>query len=322
MEQQLKDFYTHLNDAVITTNNFADGTKFRKREYVDRYSYCGLNRMYRQYLSFDIDKANSASNFEYFNLPAPTIITLNPENAHCHYLYRLHVPVAFHKNSRSAPQDFFEAVQKEMGILLHADQAYNHALTKNPLHQRWRVQTYPTSYDLSDFLEYFDLPKRHHARKLPENISVRGRNDELFHTLRMWAYRAVHSAANFVNWRADVQEQAAEINVDFDFPLPYKEVVHTADSVAKWTWKYSYKLGNSQPKILQFTDESPEVRMSMGAAYTNALRCEKTLQTLRNAVKTLSLKEGDKAIVNRLVQHTGMNIKTVRKYLPKIFSEG
>lgn len=131
MQKELNEFFTHLNDAVITTNDFADGTKFRKRDIVSQYCYCGLNRMYRQYLSFDIDRANSAAKFEYVNLPAPTIITINPVNAHCHYLYRLHTPVAYHGASRRGPQDYFEAVQKEMGRILGADHAYNHTLTKN-----------------------------------------------------------------------------------------------------------------------------------------------------------------------------------------------
>ena len=141
MEQQLEQFYAHLNEAVITTNDFAQGTKFRKREYVDQYSYCGLNQKYKRYLSFDLDIRGSAHRFEDINLPTPTIITINPVNAHCHYLYHLKTPVAYHRNSRSAPQDFFEAVQKEMEIRLRADQAYNHTITKNPLHPRWRTLT-------------------------------------------------------------------------------------------------------------------------------------------------------------------------------------
>ena len=50
MNTQLDDFYNHLNEAVITTNDFNEGTKFRKREKVAQYSYCGLNQKYRRYL--------------------------------------------------------------------------------------------------------------------------------------------------------------------------------------------------------------------------------------------------------------------------------
>lgn len=69
MDQALNDFYTHLNEVVVTTNDFSEGAKFRKREKVDQFASCGLNPMYRSYLSFDIDIPGSAFRFEEVNLP-------------------------------------------------------------------------------------------------------------------------------------------------------------------------------------------------------------------------------------------------------------
>jgi hypothetical protein len=167
MNQQLEDFYNHLNRSVVTTNDFAEGTKFRKRGKVDQFAYCGLNPVYRAYLSFDLDSPASAFRFEDVNLPAPTIITVNRTNGHSHMLYRLNTPVAYHRNSRSAPQDYFEAIQSAMESRLSADTAFNHTLTKNPLHPAWEVITFPTSYDLTDFAEWIELPKRRIAHSLP-----------------------------------------------------------------------------------------------------------------------------------------------------------
>jgi hypothetical protein len=89
MNQILQDFYDHLNEAVITTNDFEDGTKYRKREKVADFAYCGLNQMYRHYLSFDIDQPGSAFRYEAVGvgLPPPTITTVNPVNAHCHLAF-------------------------------------------------------------------------------------------------------------------------------------------------------------------------------------------------------------------------------------------
>lgn len=89
MNRQLEDFYKHLNEAVITTNDFADGTRFRKREKVSQFAYCGLNQIYRSYLSFDLDYAGAGRRFEDLHLPAPTIVTTNRRNGHRHYLFRL-----------------------------------------------------------------------------------------------------------------------------------------------------------------------------------------------------------------------------------------
>ena len=55
MNQQLQNFYTHLNEAVTTTKDFSEGTRFRKRGKVTQFNYCGLNPMYRAYVSLDLD---------------------------------------------------------------------------------------------------------------------------------------------------------------------------------------------------------------------------------------------------------------------------
>ncbi len=318
MNTQLDDFYNHLNEAVITTNDFNEGTKFRKREKVAQYSYCGLNQKYRRYLSLDLDHAGSAFHFEAVNLPTPTIITVNPANTHCHYLYYLKTPVAYHPKSRRAPQDYFEAVQDALEIRLNADKAYNHTITKNPLHPRWHTQTYPTSYDLSDFTEYIDLPQRGLKSQLSGDIVVHGRNDELFHTLRLWAYRAVHTHQDDGRWEKAVQAQASDINARFVIPLPPPEVKATAKSVARWTWEHRQGVGKCRAKVLQFGTETAKERMSLGAGYTNTLRRKKTLEALQQAAHELSLVHGENIGASLLVKHTGMNIKTVRKYLPQI----
>jgi hypothetical protein len=313
MNQQLEDFYNHLNEAVVTTNDFADGTKFRKREKVDQFAYCGLNPVYRAYLSFDLDEPASAFRFEEVNLPTPTIVTVNRKNGHSHMLYRLNTPVAYHKNSRSAPQDYFEAIQLAMESRLSADTAFNHTITKNPLHQAWEVITFPTSYDLSDFTEWIDLPRWSAKHSLPDHIQIQGRNDELFHTLRMWAYGAVRQHDDMDAWYRSALAQAEDINGHFDRPLPFFEIKATARSVAKWHWK-NRNSTDSRRHVLTFTNETARARMRSGAEYTNLLRREKSLAKLRLAAQQLSPVYGRELSPRLLAEHTGMNIKTVRKY--------
>ncbi|TKC91707.1 plasmid replicase [Trinickia terrae] len=313
MNQQLEDFYNHLNKAVVTTNDFAEGTKFRKREKVDQFAYCGLNPVYRAYLSFDLDSPASACRFEDVNLPTPTIITVNRKNGHSHMLYRLNTPVAYHKTSRSAPQDYFEAIQSEMESRLSADPAFNHTLTKNPLHPAWEVITFPASYDLTDFTEWIDLPKRSTAHSLPDNIVIQGRNDELFHTLRLWAYSAVRQHGDFDAWYQTALARAEEINAQFDRPLQFSEIKATARSVAKWHWKNRNSV-DSRRRVLSFTDETAIERMRSGADHTNAVRRQKSLDTLVKAANELYPIYGNELSRRLLMEHTGMNIKTVSKY--------
>ncbi len=312
MNQQLEDFYSHLNEAVITTNDFEEGTKFRKREKVKQFAYCGLNPMYRHYLSFDLDEPGSAFKFEDANLPSPTIITINPINKHCHYLYHLKTPVAYHNNSRIKPQQYFEAVQDAMTNRLAADKAYSHTLTKNPLHTKWQVITNKASYDLGDFLEYVDINKLNLDKFLIEKMDCRGRNDLLFHTLRLWGYRAVHKFITEESWRQEAQNKAQEINNNFSDPLPYKEALNTANASSKWIWKNRHYLGGRE-KVLIFTNESAKERMSKGAEYTNALRSKNAIQTIQKTVNELMV--SGLSITQKSVQiKCGLNIKTVRKY--------
>lgn len=316
MNQQLEDFYSHLNKAVITTNDFDEGTKFRKREKVQQFAYCGLNPKYRQYLSFDLDEQGSAFKFENVNLPPPTIITINPVNKHCHYLYHLNTPVAFHENSRSKPQQYFEAVQDAMTHRLKADTAYSHTITKNPLHKRWQVITNKASYDLGDFLEYVEINKLNVDKTIIDKLECGGRNDLLFHTLRLWGYRAVHKFTNEENWRQEAQNKAQEININFSNPLPYKEVLHTANTTSKWIWRNRDQLGGRE-KILNFTNESAHERMSKGAEYTNGIRTKKAIQAIQEAVYIL-LATGINVTQKSVQIKCGLNIKTIRKYWQQV----
>lgn len=318
MEPALSTFYAHLNDAVMTTNAFADGVAFRKRYKMFDYAYCGLNPMYRTYLSFDLDKPGSAFAYEQAGLPPPTITTINPANAHCHMLYQLRTPVACHEKARSQPQDYFEAIQREMERRLGADMAFNHTLTKNPLHPRWRVITTPMAvYDLQLFREYIDLP--HMLPKVDTSDKpFLGRNDRLFRTLSRWAYGVVKQSVTLDRWQAVVRDMADVINASFAEPLGEAEVKATSRSVAKYVWKKRSVAQAAHEPVMQFEqDVSATERMKLGAGYTNAKRREKSLTAVQNAYD--ALRAGGNAVsVSQLVAHTGMNIKTVRKYAKEI----
>lgn len=98
--------------------------------------------------------------------------------------------------------------------------------------------------------------------------------------MRNWVYRAVKHFANEERWLQAFEYKATEINTGFADPLPYKEVQHTAKACGRWSWRNGHKFG-SRPKVLKFTTETAQERMSKGAEYTNAIRAEKAIQTLQ-----------------------------------------
>jgi hypothetical protein len=203
---------------------------------------------------------------------------------------------------------------------LKGDLAFTHTLTKNPLHDRWTVETFPTRYHLSDFTEYFDLPDVRWVKPDAEKCEIRGRNDELFHTLRLWAYTAVKEHINEDVWYQTALGQAEAINASFQKPLQFNEVKTTAKSVSTWVWKNRNEL-SGRAKVLTFTNESATERMSAGAAYTNEVRRTNSLNTIRTAYQELVPLYGKKVTAKLLATHTGQNIKTVRKYLPFILTD-
>ena len=169
---------------------------------------------------------------------------------------------------------------------------------------------------MGDFLEYIDINKLTVDKALIEKMDCRGRNDLLFHTLRLWGYRSVHKFISEESWRQEARNKAQEINISFSNPLPYKEVFHTANATSKWIWRNRHSLGGRE-KVLTFTNESAHERMSKGAEYTNALRTKKAIQTIQEAVNLLVA--SGLSITQKSVQiRCGLNIKTVRKYWPQI----
>ena len=65
-----------------------------------------------------------------------------------------------------------------------------------------------------------------------------GRNVNLFNRLRYWSYKAIRQGwPDAAQWDRAVLQRAIGYNTT-DNPLPYKEVMHTAKSVAKWTYKH------------------------------------------------------------------------------------
>lgn len=194
------------------------------------------------WLVFDVDRADAALRWESVGLPAPTWVARNPVNGHAHLAYGLAVPVPTSDAARAAPLNLAAAIQAAFNARLDADIHYTGLICKNPLHPSWEVLWHCRGetdlYALHDLADYVDL------RGLKKNRNAHlegalGRNCALFHSLRMWAYKAVRSCwrpGGISDWQARVIAQAHAFNT-FREPLPAKEVRTTARSVADWVWQ-------------------------------------------------------------------------------------
>lgn len=205
-----------------------------------------LERMYIQpnapletsWLIFDLDYADSAFAWDGANLPQPTLVVSNPQNAHSHLFYGLNTPVCTSEAARIRPLRYAAAVESAFRETLRADPGYAGFIAKNPFHGGWRSEWGSRLYDLSELAEYVDL-SRLPPRKRSEAAGL-GRNCTLFEEIRAWAYRSVldykRAGANFDLWNGAVLDHAEQLN-SFLQPLNFSEVKAVAKSVARWVWR-------------------------------------------------------------------------------------
>ena len=207
----IERFIKHLPEKVQSTDDFEYGIKYRKKEKALNYIYIGLNHLYRKYIVIDIDKPQSAFLWEEKKLPPPSIITINPKNTHCHYLWEIKTPVIYTENGRVKPQQYFENTDLALTTILNADKGYTGYITKNPIHNTWKIITHHTSYEIEDFGEYIDVFSHKKQRKCKSIAeSGEGRNVTLFNILREWAYVRVKQHLIYEHYFKEVEEKDEE----------------------------------------------------------------------------------------------------------------
>jgi len=245
--QQL--FQDRLPRRPRCTDELKYGNYFQSKTEALRCRYIQPNPpLAVAWLIFDVDYPAASIGWETANLPEPTIIVVNPANAHAHLFYGLQTPVSTSPNAREKPKRYVEAIQRAMRAKLKADPGYARHLAKNPFHPAWRTLWSNNLYELNDLAEWVALPDRSMPPELRAVPPGQKRNCTLFERLRDWSYRQVlafkRAGRSFDQWQTCVLDQAEEINQamiirqEFTFALPFNEVKSTAKSVAKWAWAH------------------------------------------------------------------------------------
>jgi hypothetical protein len=286
-----ESFIEALPDKVRSAEYKDEGTRFRRKEKALAYRYVELNQLYKKFIALDLDTPGSAFLWDERGLPPPTFVIVNPKNTHCHYLYELKTPVYYTEEARRAPQKFYEATDIALTHMLGADLGFTGHLVKNPIHPSWLRMCHNTRYDLEDFQDY-GVDLRAYKRKLALRESGIGRNTTLFDTLRHWAYVEVKKYPSLATFQASVDTKALTINGHFidhlNGVLPTKEVLSTAKSVGKWTWKHRNSIGNQKNRgVLELPDDMPiKEKQALGADYSHVVRTEKVDDTIKAAIHT------------------------------------
>lgn len=288
---ELEYFSDSLYRSPNCSDDFENGMKHRAKKDALTKKYIGLNRTYRHYIVIDLDIAGSAWIWEEKNLPPPSIIAVNPKNSHAHYFYRLNTPVYFSAGGRKHPQDFYAAIKDQLNTLLGGDTAYAGAVAKNPFHDAWKVLTFPKSYDLKDFKEWF--VNENEISKTPKVLDEKfGRNEAIFKSLSEFAHAEYKNISGPLELFEKVENQASLFNEKFKIKLSEKELAGIVKSVSKGVYKWRQ-------------------------AHPSKSLSDETLATLQSHATALKT-AGQKPTQFAIACASGISQKTVHKYLKKI----
>ena len=250
-----QEFFTNsLPAKPYYTDNPEKGLKIAKKETALKHKYIQFNdAAFHRFLVFDIDKSGAALAWEDADLTAPNTVVINPKNTHAHLFYYLKDPVCKTDKARLKPINYLKAIYQAYAVKLQADTAYAGLIAKNPLNPAWRTwYIHNNLYSLSELADYVKLQKIITKKALSEDFI--GRNDGLFGTIRVWAYKARYNYKNYNDFKDAVFSYINSLNQLFAMPLRVSEIKSITKSVANFVWKNFTE--ESRPNFIQKTHTS------------------------------------------------------------------
>jgi Replicase family/Primase C terminal 1 (PriCT-1) len=307
---ELLRFKKHLNKLkyIDCSNNIQTGVSKQRPDDAINYKYIALNKQYKSYMAFDIDRKDSVFDWYDLDCPQPTIITRNPASDHCQYLYELETPIIYTSNARRQPKAYYESIRHALNNKLKGDCGFTGHMVRNPL-----VVTPPVTldkkYQLYDLLEYLHLDK-----KTTLEINELGRNCTLFDSLRLEAYKLSKKNLSREQLFTELMYIANVLNSNFEIPLNYNEVKSTCKSIARWV-DIHYIGDGRRSGVMKLPNDMPiNERRSLGARFVHKVQIDETQLTVHKA-KCQLLQENPFVLSQSLVcKKTGLNKTTVSKH--------
>jgi len=226
-------------ETVPCTAQIWDGrvTRLRRRAYAldaacVQHSWPGA----RAWIAADVDRPEALADLSLAEA-APHLVMRNRVNGHTHALWRLARPVS----RRGAPGRFAADLAERLRIHVRGDPGFAGIVAKNPLRpDAWEVfarRARPwTLRGLAARLPALPAPARQ-ARLFPQaRYTGYSRNCWLFEELRLAAYRLRgRLGLDAGELEARLAALARRGNAAFALPMPDREAIGIARSIARWT---------------------------------------------------------------------------------------
>jgi len=312
--------FNNLPDKPYCSNNLKQGLLIRtKKTAFEKYIYIQLNKYYAIcYLTFDVDREGAGAEWRFeLDLPAPTFITINPENLYAHLVYELFTPVLLWENARQKPIEWLNAIRRAWTEALRADAGYNGLISKNPNHSQWKILDFNARYELAELSEAVTIKDHHYQtpKGFREDFSGEGRNNFLFEVGRFYSYRKKDSCKNETALQDVLFTHLLNVNhTEFAEPLLMHEVRHIAKSIAKFTWKYRNTISGGYER--KTTDEELKKIKIANAYQGHETKKAETKEKITKAFDK-ALREGIKLTQINIAKLSGLNVRTVRRHWNK-----
>ncbi|MEL7639695.1 MAG: replication initiation protein [Solidesulfovibrio sp.] len=305
-----------------------------------RSNYLAFPKSKRQYICLDLDWEGSATVWMDEGLPEPTITFVSRVNGHSTLAYELETPVYWpcelnNYKVRYAPVNYFKAIQKGYTVFVNGDTGYTNATIKNPFSMNWRVTWSDKIYSLSYLADYITLINANRENNKFRTKQYAGRNDELFYTLSIWAYRNVKKYTSddlfyddLINMAISINAEIIPINWSDRGPLGMAEVCGVARGVCKYAWMHRFNpnlkhlfknygiLGFSPIPEDIIGDDREQIarsRQSQGAYYTHSIVKNNTMKKIFDAINILKVKN-KKITFCSISNESNIGYNNVRKY--------
>jgi Replicase family/Primase C terminal 1 (PriCT-1) len=326
-------FIANLPPMPFCSDDFHCGIWRCERSRAIERAYIEPNYSKRMaYVALDIDHPAAAFATERVGFPPATYTIVNPRTAHAHLLFELHKPI-FPSHSEKADR-LLSDVWGGLARALRADIAYNRLLVQNPLNDRWYRIVSGERYGLGELADLVREIPRELMQQTPRSTPLlplhRGtrscfRNCQLFETVRRIAYIEARQAQDRDAWRQRVLELCLSHNRTYATPLPEREVMDTARSIADWTWQKRNTigrgphrgvlqlgpLGNSRGKTRR---QEIKDRQKKGADYARLQRTGKVEKKIADAVAQFKV-DGAPIKAATIAKRAGVNRRSVDRYL-------
>jgi hypothetical protein len=233
----LRRFMDSVPFRTLATNSFASGVFLQPHaRALQMREIAPDNDKWISSIRIDVDHADASTRWLDAELPQPSLLIVNRDNGHAHMVWQLESWVP--RFNRSAVR-YLQTVRRLLTEAVGGDPAYSGLLVHNPASGAFTVYEGPPCYTLGALARHLDLAGTATSPYAIRITSPGGRNQGLFTTLRIAAYRRVREfrarddRKGFGDWVASV---AAEENAAFAAPLSDREVAGICRSVAGWTW--------------------------------------------------------------------------------------